>query len=72
MPDPSNLRDSTQIVLPSEELDGLRADMEAEFTVTVYEMDGDDEAVDYLRIIGSPVVIKRLSEYLTRHGVSLP
>lgn len=72
MPDPSNLRDSTQIVLPSGELDGLRADMEAEFTVTVYDLDGDDEGVDYVRIIGSPVVIKQVSEYLTRHGVSLP
>jgi hypothetical protein len=73
MPDPSNLRDSTQIVLPSEELDGLRDDLEAEFTVTLYTMNGEaHDEVEYVRIIGSPVVIKEVSDFLARHGVSLP
>ena len=67
MPDPSRLRDSTQIVLPTADLDGLREDLEAEFTVTLHPVDGD-----HVRIIGSPVVIKDVSEFLTRHGVSLP
>mgnify|MGYP000563178102 CR=1 FL=1 len=66
MPDPSNLRDSTQIVLPSAALEGLRADIESEFVVSVLEDDG------VVRIIGSPVVIKNLSEYLARQGVNVP
>jgi hypothetical protein len=66
MPDPSKLRDSTQIVLPTEALDGVRADVEAEFTVTILEDDG------VVRIIGSPVVIKNVSEYLARQGVNVP
>jgi hypothetical protein len=73
MPDPSSFRDSTEIVLPSEELDGLRSDLESEFTVTVFALNGDSPGeAEYVRIIGSPVVIKEVSEYLTRHGVSLP
>jgi len=73
MPDPSNLRDSTQIVLPDEELDGLRSDLETEFTVTVFPMNGRSPGDgEYVRIIGSPVVIKEVSEFLGRHGVSLP
>ena len=67
MPDPSRLRDSTQIVLPCRALEPVRADVEAEFTVTVFR-DGDSEC----RIIGSPVEIKAVSNYLSRHGVSLP
>lgn len=66
MSGPSSYRDSTQIVLPWERLDGLRCELESEFTVTIRE---EDETV---RIIGSPVVIKRVSQYLVRHGVSLP
>ncbi|WP_435126795.1 VNG_1110C family protein [Halobaculum sp. D14] len=67
MPDPSRLRDSTQIVLPCDALDGVRTDLEAEFTVTVFSVD-DAEC----RIIGSPVEIKAVSEFLARHGVTLP
>jgi hypothetical protein len=67
MPDPSNLRDSTQIVLPSASLEGLREDIEAEFVVSILE-----EEDDVVRIIGSPVVIKNLSEYLARQGVTIP
>lgn len=73
MPDPSNLRDSTQIVLPSEELDGLEEDLTDEFVVTLHTMNGQSPGdVEYVRIIGSPVVIKDVSDYLARHGVSLP
>lgn len=66
MPDPSMLRDSTQIVLPRDALQGLEAQLDDEFTVTVFrENDG------YCRIIGSPLEIKAASEFLTRNGVSL-
>ncbi|MFB6072724.1 MAG: hypothetical protein ABEJ88_07135 [Halobacterium sp.] len=68
MGDPSKFRDSTQIVLPESALEGLREDLEAEFVVTVFE----PEDADVVRIIGSPVVIKEVSEFLTRHGISLP
>lgn len=71
MPDPSNLRDSTQIVLPASELDGLRDQLQAEYTVTIVGLDTDFED-DYVKIIGSPVVIKNVSDFLARHGVSLP
>jgi len=69
MPDPSRLRDSTQIVLPFDDLDGsggLKEGLREEFVVTIYEEDG------YYRIIGSPVEIKEASKYLSRHGISLP
>jgi hypothetical protein len=65
MANPSSLRDSTQIVLPWEALDGLRCELESEFTVTVYD---EGEAA---RIIGSPVVIKNVTDFLARNGVSL-
>lgn len=66
MPDPSRLRDSTQIVLPCEELEGIGSDVESEFTVSVFSTAGR------CRIIGSPVEIKRVSDFLARHGISLP
>jgi len=66
MPDPSTLRDSTQIVLPCEALDGLRDDLDEEFTVTITRTD------DRCRIIGSPVEIKAVNDFLIRHGVGLP
>jgi len=73
MPDPSTLRDSTQIVLPAAELDGLRDELEAEYTVTVVSLNGQVDGEDeYLKIVASPVVIKDVSEFLARHGVSLP
>ncbi|MFB6126433.1 MAG: hypothetical protein ABEJ79_03930 [Halolamina sp.] len=67
MPDPSRLRDSTQIVLPCEELEGHRESLDADFTVSVFRYEEG-----WCRIVGSPVEIKDVSEYLTRHGVSLP
>jgi hypothetical protein len=66
MPDPSRLRDSTEIVLPCDALDDLRGDLESEFTVTVFSTG------DHCRIIGSPVEIKAVSDYLARHGISVP
>lgn len=67
MPDPSKLRDSTQIVLPCETLDEVREELEAEFAVTVHA--GEAAAC---RIIGSPVEIKAVSRFLVRRGISHP
>lgn len=67
MPDPSRLRDSTQIVLPCEALDGHRDALDAEFTVTVFRHDGGP-----CRIIGSPVEIDAVELYLARNGVTFP
>ncbi|MFB6123732.1 MAG: hypothetical protein ABEJ78_09780 [Haloferacaceae archaeon] len=66
MPDPESLRDSTQIVVPCDALDGLRSDLEAEFDVTVFSTDEVG-----CRIIGSPVEIKEVSNFLARHGVNI-
>ncbi|MEE6208732.1 hypothetical protein U3A55_00975 [Salarchaeum sp. III] len=66
MPDPESLRDSTQIVLPADDLREHRADINDRFVVTVVDEDG------LSRIIGSPVEIKAVNDYLTRQGVSLP
>lgn len=66
MPDPSTLRDSTQIILRQESLGGLEAQLVDEFTVTVF-----DENEAYCRIIGSPLEIKQASQFLARHGVRL-
>lgn len=71
MPDPSTLRDSTQIVVASSELDGHREELHAEFLVTVVPLDIDGD-VEYVRLIASPVVIKDVSQFLTRRGVNLP
>ncbi|QDX41270.1 hypothetical protein [Salarchaeum sp. JOR-1] len=66
MPDPESLRDSTQIVLPADELREYRADIEDRFVVTVVDDDG------VARIIGSPIEIKAVNDYLARQGISLP
>ena len=66
MPDPSRLRDSTQIVLPARTIDGLREDIEEEFTLTIIA-----EPDDQLRLIGSPAEIKAVSRFLARHGVQV-
>ncbi|MFC6614995.1 hypothetical protein ACFQAS_08550 [Halopenitus salinus] len=65
MPDPARLRDSTQIVVPCRVLDEIRDRLEAEYTVTVFEADGR------CRIIGSPIEIKAVSDFLTRHGITV-
>ncbi|SDD15503.1 hypothetical protein [Natrinema hispanicum] len=66
MPDASQLRDSTQIVLPRETLVGLETQLDDVCTVSVFA-----EGEDHCRIVGSPVEIKRATEFLTRHGVSV-
>jgi hypothetical protein len=78
MPDPSTLRDSTQIVLSSDALAGLRAELDERFTLTFLELndrrEGESECEgggEYVRIIGSPVEIRAASEFLSRHGVTL-
>ncbi|QGA82684.1 hypothetical protein [Halomicrobium sp. LC1Hm] len=58
-------RDSTQILLPAAALDGIREDLEREFTLTVRE-EGTQ-----VRIIGSPVEIKAASDYLAMNGINL-
>jgi|GEM_PF-131248 len=62
MPDPSSLRDATQIVLSCEELEGVRGDLESRFTVTI--VPGTP-----CRIVGSPIEIKKAGEFLARSGV---
>ena len=59
------LRDSTQIQLPASALDGVGTRVEEEFAVTVRR---EDELV---RIIGSPVAIKAVSDFLARSGVAV-
>lgn len=66
MTSPSSLRDSTQIVLPRNSLEGVREDLEDEFTVTVFDHG------EVTRIIGSPLVIKEVTRYLGRQGVNVP
>lgn len=66
MPEPSQLRDSTQILLPREAAEGLEPQLDDEFTVTIVP-----ENDEYYRIIGSPVEIKHASEYLTRRGIPI-
>jgi hypothetical protein len=66
MATPSRLRDSTQIVLPEGTLEGIAPDLESDFSVTISEEE------TRVRIIGSPIVIKNVTAYLTRHGVRLP
>ncbi|ELY90996.1 VNG_1110C family protein [Natrialba taiwanensis] len=65
MADPSQLRESTQIVLPRETLENIEPRLDDEFVVTIVP-----EGERYYRIIGSPVEIKDASEFLVRRGVS--
>jgi hypothetical protein len=64
MPEPSQLRDSTQIVLSRDVFKGVEPQIDDEFTVTVVP-EGDD----HCRLIGSPVEIKDVGEYLARRGI---
>lgn len=66
MTDATRYRDSTEIVLPDGTLGDLREELERDFVCTVM-----DEG-DTVRIIGSPVVIKEVSDWLSRHGISIP
>ena len=65
MADASRLRDSTQIQLPTEAVEGLREDLEERFVLTIRE------ECEQVRIIGSPVEIKDASRFLTRNGVTV-
>lgn len=66
MGDPARFRESTEIVLPVTVLDAYVDDLEERFTITVFEQG------ETARIIGSPLVIKEVNEYLSRQGVNLP
>ncbi|MFC7059242.1 VNG_1110C family protein [Halovenus salina] len=65
MSEAARLRDSTQILLPRDALADLRGEIESEFTVTVRCEKGS------VRIIGSPVEIKGVSDFLARNGVTV-
>ncbi len=65
MTDVARLRDSTQILLPEGTLGGLGEEVKQQFTVTVQHKD------DRVRIIGSPVEIKSVNDFLTRNGVTI-
>jgi len=61
----ARLRDSTQILLPADAVDGLTEDLTDRFTLTVRREQTQ------VRIIGSPVEIKRASAFLTRNGIAV-
>jgi hypothetical protein len=65
MTDVARLRDSTQILLPEGTLGELGEEVKQQFTVTVQRKDGQ------VRIIGSPVEIKSVNDFLTRNGVTI-
>ncbi|WP_436934085.1 VNG_1110C family protein [Halovenus marina] len=65
MTNAARLRDSTQIRLPTDAVSGLRDELEERFVVTV-RREGSR-----VRIIGSPVEIKSVSEFLTRNGITV-
>jgi hypothetical protein len=65
MTDADRFRDSTQILLPRSAMDGFDCTLEERFTVTVREEDSQ------VRIIGSPVEIKNVSDFLARNGVTV-
>lgn len=64
MTDAGWFRDDTQIVLAKEEFDGHRDALEEEFVVTVAVES------DTVRIIGSPVVIPEVNDWLSSRGIS--
>ncbi|MFC6975947.1 hypothetical protein ACFQL1_16630 [Halomicroarcula sp. GCM10025709] len=64
MADANRFRDSTQILLPAGALNGVREELETQFTLTVRE-EGNQ-----VRIIGSPVEIKDAGDFLAMNGVS--
>jgi hypothetical protein len=65
MPDAARFRDSTQILLPKQALNGLRDELEDRFTLTI-----QDEKRQ-IRLIGSPSEIKDVSRFLTRNGITI-
>ena len=65
MSDPARLRDSTEILLPAGAIDGIREDLEEQFTLTILTDESE------VRIIGSPVEIKSASDFLARNGIAV-
>ena len=65
MTEVARLRDSTQILLPTGTLANIETDIEEEFMVSVRDEDS------HVRIIGSPVVIKRVCDFLARNGIAV-
>ena len=66
MTDVSWFRDSTQIVLPTGILDDYRDELEQRFMITVV-----DEQ-DTTRLIGSPVVIPEVRDWLVSKNIVAP
>jgi len=66
MGDPARFRDSTQLVLPSGALEGVRAELERKFVLSLVERS------ETVRIVGSPVEINDASDWLSRQGVFVP
>jgi hypothetical protein len=46
MPDPSTLRDSTQIILPPAALEGIREDLDEQFTLTFFEVEATTDGAN--------------------------
>lgn len=65
MGDVERLRDSTQILVGEDVIDKIDVDLEEEFAVTVTHRE------DCVHIVGSPVVIKDVSAFLARKGITL-
>ena len=66
MADASWFRDSTQVVLPTGTLGGYRDELKQQFMITIV-----DEQ-DTTRLIGSPVVIPEVRDWLVAHGIVAP
>lgn len=65
MPDAATLRDSTEILLPHDTIDDVREEIDERFTLTVFREE------THVRLVGSPVEIKKASDYLARNGISV-
>jgi len=65
MPDAATFRDSTQILVPQERLEGLVEELNDRFVLTIRREE------THARLVGSPVEIKAASEYLARNGISV-
>jgi hypothetical protein len=61
----ARFRDSTEILLPPDALDGIREELTDRYTLTIRHEDAR------VRIIGSPVEIKGASDFLARNGVAI-
>lgn len=66
MSDASWFRDATEIVLPNGVLDGYRDELECQFMITMV-----DEQ-DMTRLVGSPVVIPEVRDWLVSKEIVAP